>query len=116
MTWVEHVEADDRAVHNLYKPLVNSGLAFGAKRWVGTLERQCERLASVMASNIPNGDIGGKLISVLVPHFFLIILLCFNKTPGFLILWLFPNILCLSVNTCVKSQLIKVKLFELTVC
>ncbi|XP_078176453.1 homeobox-leucine zipper protein ROC2-like [Carex rostrata] len=58
VTWVEHVEADDRAVHNLYKPLVNSGLAFGAKRWVGTLERQCERLASVMASNIPNGDIG----------------------------------------------------------
>ncbi|KAJ3678341.1 hypothetical protein LUZ60_002144 [Juncus effusus] len=57
VTWVEHVEADDRAVHNLYKPLVNSGLAFGAKRWVGTLERQCERLASVMASSIPNGDI-----------------------------------------------------------
>jgi homeobox-leucine zipper protein len=76
---VEHVEADDRAVHILYKPLVNSGLAFGAKRWVGTLERQCERLASVMASNIPNGDIGGKdeflyLVSI-----------------GFLALWLFPN-------------------------
>nr|XP_018685149.1 PREDICTED: homeobox-leucine zipper protein ROC2-like isoform X1 [Musa acuminata subsp. malaccensis] len=58
VTWVEHVEVDDRSVHNLYKPLVNSGLAFGAKRWVGTLNRQCERLASVMASNIPSGDIG----------------------------------------------------------
>ncbi|KAF3325657.1 homeobox-leucine zipper protein ROC2 [Carex littledalei] len=58
VTWVEHVEVDDRSVHNLYKPLVNSGLAFGAKRWVGTLDRQCERLASVMASNIPSGDIG----------------------------------------------------------
>lgn len=46
-------------MHNLYKPLVNSGLAFGAKRWVGTLDRQCERLASVMASNIASGDIGG---------------------------------------------------------
>ncbi|CAO2187258.1 unnamed protein product [Urochloa humidicola] len=58
VTWVEHVEVDDRSVHNLYKPLVNSGLAFGAKRWVGTLDRQCERLASAMASNIPNGDLG----------------------------------------------------------
>ncbi|XP_038988171.1 homeobox-leucine zipper protein ROC2-like isoform X2 [Phoenix dactylifera] len=56
--WVEHVEVDDRSVHNIYKPLVNSGLAFGAKRWVSTLDRQCERLASVMASNIPSGDIG----------------------------------------------------------
>ncbi|KAK3121162.1 hypothetical protein QOZ80_8BG0647360 [Eleusine coracana subsp. coracana] len=57
VTWVEHVEVDDRSVHNLYKPLVNSGLAFGAKRWVGTLDRQCERLASAMASNIPNADL-----------------------------------------------------------
>ncbi|KAK1324821.1 Homeobox-leucine zipper protein ROC2 [Acorus calamus] len=58
VTWVEHVEVDDRAVHNIYRLLVNSGLAFGAKRWVATLDRQCERLASVMASNIPAGDIG----------------------------------------------------------
>ncbi|OAY81802.1 Homeobox-leucine zipper protein ROC2 [Ananas comosus] len=56
--WVEHVEVDDRSVHDIYKPLVNSGLAFGAKRWVSTLDRQCERLASVMASNIPSGEIG----------------------------------------------------------
>ncbi|KAJ4980761.1 hypothetical protein NE237_031598 [Protea cynaroides] len=56
--WVEHVEVDDRAVHNIYRPLVNSGLAFGAKRWVATLDRQCERLASAMATNIPSGDIG----------------------------------------------------------
>ena len=62
VTWVEHVEVDDRSVHNLYRPLVNSGLAFGAKRWVGTLDRQCERLASAMASNIPNGDLGGKYL------------------------------------------------------
>ncbi|KAI8001883.1 Homeobox-leucine zipper protein PROTODERMAL FACTOR 2 [Camellia lanceoleosa] len=51
--WVEHVEVDDRAVHNIYRPLVNSSLAFGAKRWVATLDRQCERLASAMANNIP---------------------------------------------------------------
>ncbi|KAL5214855.1 hypothetical protein ABZP36_004007 [Zizania latifolia] len=60
VTWVEHVEVDDdRSVHNIYRPLVNSGLAFGARRWVGTLDRQCERLAGAMASNIPASDIGG---------------------------------------------------------
>ncbi|XP_051135177.1 homeobox-leucine zipper protein MERISTEM L1-like [Andrographis paniculata] len=58
VTWVEHVEIDDRGVHSIYKPLINSGLAFGARRWVATLDRQCERLASVMANNISAGDIG----------------------------------------------------------
>ncbi|RDX60262.1 Homeobox-leucine zipper protein MERISTEM L1, partial [Mucuna pruriens] len=57
VTWIEHVEVDDRAVHSIYRPLVNSGLAFGAKRWVVTLDRQCERLASSMANNIPAGDL-----------------------------------------------------------
>lgn len=52
MTWIEHVEVDDRGVHNLYRPLVSSGLAFGAKRWVFTLDRQCERLASAMATTL----------------------------------------------------------------
>ncbi|KAK4711390.1 hypothetical protein R3W88_005903 [Solanum pinnatisectum] len=56
--WVEHVEVDEKAVHDIYKPLVNSGIAFGAKRWVATLDRQCERLASVLAINIPTGDVG----------------------------------------------------------
>ncbi|XP_054816203.1 homeobox-leucine zipper protein HDG2-like isoform X2 [Prosopis cineraria] len=58
VTWVEHVEVDDRGVHDLYKQLVSSGHAFGAKRWVATLDRQCERLASSMATNIPTGDVG----------------------------------------------------------
>ncbi|XVF85652.1 hypothetical protein PTKIN_Ptkin17bG0133800 [Pterospermum kingtungense] len=58
VTWVEHVEVDDKGVHNLYKQLVSSGHAFGARRWVAILDRQCERLASVMATNIPNGDVG----------------------------------------------------------
>ncbi|KAL2524005.1 Homeobox-leucine zipper protein MERISTEM L1 [Abeliophyllum distichum] len=58
VTWVEHVEVDDRAVHNIYRPIVNSSLAFGARRWVATLDRQCERLASVMANNISTGEVG----------------------------------------------------------
>ncbi|KAK7261082.1 hypothetical protein RIF29_27386 [Crotalaria pallida] len=56
--WVEHVEVDDRGVHNLYKQLVSSGHAFGAKRWIATLDRQCERLASAMATNVPTVDVG----------------------------------------------------------
>ncbi|KAA8526494.1 hypothetical protein F0562_008303 [Nyssa sinensis] len=63
VTWVEHVEIDDRGVHNIYKPLVNSGLAFGAKRWIATLDRQCERLASAMATSIPNNDVGNTVIT-----------------------------------------------------
>ncbi|GMI75277.1 homeodomain GLABROUS 2 [Hibiscus trionum] len=58
VTWIEHVEVDDRGVHNLYKQLVSSGHAFGARRWVATLDRQCERLASLLASNIPAGEVG----------------------------------------------------------
>lgn len=59
------MEVDDRAVHTRYRPLVDSGLAFGAKRWVATLGRQCERLASAMANNIPAGDVGGNIFSKL---------------------------------------------------
>ncbi|TVU43450.1 hypothetical protein EJB05_09923 [Eragrostis curvula] len=56
VTWVEHVEADDGMVHELYRPLVSSGLAFGARRWSAALERQCERLASAAAmSSVPEG-------------------------------------------------------------
>uniref|UniRef100_A0A453RZP2 Uncharacterized protein n=1 Tax=Aegilops tauschii subsp. strangulata TaxID=200361 RepID=A0A453RZP2_AEGTS len=61
VTWVEHVEAgDDAMVHDLYRPLVNSGLAFGARRWTSTLKRQCERLASAMAT-VPSS--GGDVIT-----------------------------------------------------
>ncbi|KAI4365059.1 hypothetical protein MLD38_021079 [Melastoma candidum] len=56
VTWVEHVEVDDRGMHCIYRQLVDSGLGFGAKRWVATLDRQCERFASAMASNMPAGD------------------------------------------------------------
>ena len=53
---------DDRGIHSLYNQFVRSGHAFGAKRWIATLDRQCERLASAMLTSIPNGDAGGNLI------------------------------------------------------
>ncbi|CAK9327339.1 unnamed protein product [Citrullus colocynthis] len=57
VTWVEHVEVDDRAVHNLYKRVVSCGLAFGAKRWMATLDRQCQRLTNSSSTNIAALDI-----------------------------------------------------------
>ncbi|KAH7445299.1 hypothetical protein KP509_01G001800 [Ceratopteris richardii] len=57
VTWVEHVEADTKSVHKLYQSYVDSGMAFGAKRWLCTLQRQCERIASVLANNIPSRDL-----------------------------------------------------------
>lgn len=56
VTWVEHVEVDDKGVHPFYQTLVGSGLGFGAQRWVATLQRQCERIASLLTSN----TIGGR--------------------------------------------------------
>lgn len=64
IVWIEHVELEDNEVHELYKSYVNSGLAFGAKRWVASLGRQCERLASAMATNIPPASIGGIYIDI----------------------------------------------------
>ncbi|CAL9103908.1 unnamed protein product [Musa textilis] len=51
VVWIEHVEVDDGGVHDMYKSMVNSCLAFGAKRWVSTMTRQCERLASLVNSS-----------------------------------------------------------------
>lgn len=52
---MEHVEVDESTVasNQSYKSLITSGLAFGAIRWVASLDRQCERLAISMTINIP---------------------------------------------------------------
>ncbi|KAG0488571.1 hypothetical protein HPP92_007382 [Vanilla planifolia] len=55
VTWVEHAEYDEPIVHQLYRPLLRSGMALGAQRWLATLQRQCECLAILMSS-VPNGD------------------------------------------------------------
>ncbi|XP_068649700.1 homeobox-leucine zipper protein ANTHOCYANINLESS 2 [Aristolochia californica] len=57
VTWVEHAEYDESSVHHLYRPLLCSGMGFGAQRWVATLQRQCECLAILMSSTVPTrGD------------------------------------------------------------
>ncbi|KAJ7529433.1 hypothetical protein O6H91_15G050200 [Diphasiastrum complanatum] len=58
VTVLDHVEYDDRAVNNMYRALVNSGMAFGAQRWLATLQCQCERLASLLATNVSTRELG----------------------------------------------------------
>ncbi|KAJ3700297.1 hypothetical protein LUZ61_004002 [Rhynchospora tenuis] len=60
ITWVEHMEIEDKAlVHLLYRELVISGAAFGAQRWLATLQRTCERFACLMTVANSLRDIGG---------------------------------------------------------
>ncbi|XP_042463839.1 homeobox-leucine zipper protein ROC5-like isoform X1 [Zingiber officinale] len=56
VTWVEHAEYDEVMIHPLYRPLLRSGLALGARRWLATLQRQCQSLAILMSSSIPADD------------------------------------------------------------
>ncbi|CAL0314171.1 unnamed protein product [Lupinus luteus] len=56
VTWVEHAEVEEKPVHQIFGNYVYSGIAFGAQRWLGVLQRQCERVASLMARNI--SDLG----------------------------------------------------------
>ncbi|XP_057453033.1 homeobox-leucine zipper protein PROTODERMAL FACTOR 2-like [Lotus japonicus] len=53
VTWIEHVEVEEKEVHDIVKHLCNSGFAFGARQWIRTLERYCE------GTNIPLEDING---------------------------------------------------------
>ncbi|XP_035548052.1 homeobox-leucine zipper protein GLABRA 2-like [Juglans regia] len=57
--WVEHVECQKNTVHTMYRTIVNSGLAFGARHWMATLQLQCERLVFFMATNVPMKDSTG---------------------------------------------------------
>ncbi|KAH0688110.1 hypothetical protein KY284_018663 [Solanum tuberosum] len=64
VTWVEHVEVEEKGlIHRLYRDLIHSGLAFGAERWVGTLQRVCERYACLMVNSNPSHDHGGAIPS-----------------------------------------------------
>ncbi|KAL9387801.1 hypothetical protein Peur_020925 [Populus x canadensis] len=57
--WVEHLECQKSAVHTMFRTVVHSGLAFGARHWMATLQLQCERLVFFMATNVPTKDSTG---------------------------------------------------------
>lgn len=64
ITWVEHLEVEEKApVHRLFRDLIHSGLAYGAERWLGTLQRMCERFACLMVTSNSTRDLGGVIPS-----------------------------------------------------
>ncbi|CAN8269833.1 unnamed protein product [Cochlearia groenlandica] len=57
VTWIEHVEVDDKSeTHAMYRKLVNGRSGYGAKRWIVTLERMCERMALTSILTFPASD------------------------------------------------------------
>lgn len=75
VTWVEHAEVEEKPVHQIFSDYVCNGMAFGAQRWLTVLQRQCERVASLMARNI--SDLGGSLF-IYFPSFLLFLLFEFT--------------------------------------
>ncbi|KAJ6715338.1 HOMEOBOX-LEUCINE ZIPPER PROTEIN GLABRA 2 [Salix viminalis] len=57
--WVEHLQCQKSTVNTLYRTVVHSGLTFGARHWMATLQLQCERLVFFMATNVPTKDSNG---------------------------------------------------------
>ncbi|KAM7273706.1 hypothetical protein ACFE04_028370 [Oxalis oulophora] len=57
--WVEHSEYDASLVHELYRPLVSTGLGFGAHRMIAALQRQFECLAIFLSPPISCEDTTG---------------------------------------------------------
>ncbi|CAO2838043.1 unnamed protein product [Amaranthus hypochondriacus] len=53
VTWIEHTEIlGEKPIHQIFNLYVDNMMAFGAKRWLAVLQRQCERVASLMARNV----------------------------------------------------------------
>ena len=71
VTWIEHSEYDESAVHYLYRSLLSSGLGFGALRWLATLQRQCESIAILLSSTVPCEDHPGLFLDLLPHHVFI---------------------------------------------
>ncbi|KAI4320262.1 hypothetical protein MLD38_033762 [Melastoma candidum] len=63
VTWVEHVEVDDRnQTHKLFRDVVGGGLAYGAPRWTTTLQRMCDRLLC-LSGDVSTPGTGGVVVS-----------------------------------------------------
>ncbi|KAI5336356.1 hypothetical protein L3X38_015623 [Prunus dulcis] len=62
VTWIEHVEVDDKTqTHRLYRDLICSNVAYGAERWIVTLQRMCERFDYSMDEVAPSCEFGGVI-------------------------------------------------------
>lgn len=61
VVWIEHTEYDENVVHQQYRPLLRSGLGFGAQKWISTLQRHCECMATIMSTDADVDD--GRVLS-----------------------------------------------------
>ncbi|XP_074374850.1 homeobox-leucine zipper protein HDG5-like [Apium graveolens] len=69
VTWLEHVEVQERPMHPIIDEFVNSGTAFGAIKWLSVLQRQSERLRSLRSLNasdygVPSLEVKSDLMNV----------------------------------------------------
>ncbi|XP_022857522.1 homeobox-leucine zipper protein HDG11-like [Olea europaea var. sylvestris] len=66
VTWIEHVQVYDKfLIHRLYRDLICSCQAYGAKRWIASLQWMCERFAfSMELTNIPRHELEEVAYSV----------------------------------------------------
>ncbi|KAG6500511.1 hypothetical protein ZIOFF_040357 [Zingiber officinale] len=58
VTWVEHNEYVEEQVSQMYQQHLRSGMAFGAGRWVASLQRRCEVVGLLMSSSRRELDSG----------------------------------------------------------
>ncbi|GFS32320.1 hypothetical protein Acr_00g0021990 [Actinidia rufa] len=66
ITWVEHVQVNDKALtHRICRDFVFRGLAYGAERWLLSLQRMGERFACEMVGNATGQDLGGGKRSIM---------------------------------------------------
>lgn len=66
-------------IHKLYRDLIHSGMAFGAERWLGSLQRLCERYACLMVSGKSSRELGGGIMNRTCAFMFLISMYEFKK-------------------------------------
>ncbi|KAK9942886.1 hypothetical protein M0R45_008529 [Rubus argutus] len=62
VTWMENIDVreKEKELHAKFKHFVESGFAFGAQRWMSTLQRQAERFLYSMGINT---SLGGTVIT-----------------------------------------------------
>ncbi|XP_021842105.2 homeobox-leucine zipper protein ROC5 isoform X2 [Spinacia oleracea] len=59
VTWIEHVEYDENCIHQLYRPLLRSGMGFSSQRWLSTLQRERDCAAIFMSARVLPDDTTG---------------------------------------------------------
>ncbi|CAL5017541.1 unnamed protein product [Urochloa decumbens] len=63
VTWVVHGEYLEAGVPIDFRKFFHSGQAYGACRWLGSLQRQCEYMAVLGSGHVPSSSSSGASIS-----------------------------------------------------